>query len=240
LQKDLELAERIQHCFLPKTSPPVSGYRFAESYTAAQHIGGDYYDFVEISKNVFGIAVGDVSGKGVSAALYMAKLTSELRFHARGRLSPGAVLTALNQALSEEMEGGMFVTLILLILESVERKLSISAAGHFPPILRSADHSVSELRIENNIPIGIVANIEYGDTEYMLQRGDRVVLYTDGVTESMNKEGDFFGKDRLEQAVAHGGESPEELLDTINRAVSAHSAGLPQSDDLTMVCLAVD
>jgi serine phosphatase RsbU (regulator of sigma subunit) len=240
LQKDLELAERIQHCFLPKASPPVPGFRFAESYLAAQQIGGDYYDFIDISDTAFGIAVGDVSGKGVSAALYMAKLSSEMRFHARGRRSPGEILTALNHAISAEMEGGMFVTLILLIVEPEKRHLRISAAGHFPPLLRSADNSVSELEIENNFPVGIVADNVYTDTACTLQRGDHIILYTDGVTESMNKEGDFFGKDRLKEALTCGGPGPEELLSSINQAVSAHSAGLPQSDDLTMVCLAVD
>ncbi|MDJ0816573.1 MAG: SpoIIE family protein phosphatase [Desulfobacterales bacterium] len=240
LQKDLELAERIQHCFLPKTSPPVPGFRFAQSYTAAQHIGGDYYDFVEISDTAFGIAVGDVSGKGVSAALYMAKLSSEMRFHARGRLSPGAILTALNRGISAEMEGGMFVTLILLIVEPEEHKVSISSAGHFPPLLRSADKSVSELEVENNFPVGIVSDNAYADREFVLKRGDQIILYTDGVTESMNKEGDFFGKDRLIEAVARGGDSPKELLSIINQAVSGHSKGLPQNDDLTIVCLAVD
>ncbi len=240
LQYDLELAERIQHCFLPKSSPPVPGYRFAQSYTAAQHIGGDYYDFVEISKNFFGIAVGDVSGKGVSAALYMAKLSSEMRFHSQGRLSPGAVLTVLNRALYDQMEGGMFVTLILLILDSEKKKLSISSAGHFPPILRTGENTVSELQIENNLPIGTVADTEYGDTEYMLESGDRIILYTDGVTEAQNKEGGFYGKERLKQVIAYGGESPEELLMTINKSVLNYSAGFPQSDDLTMVCLAVD
>lgn len=240
LQKDLELAERIQHCFLPKAAPPVSGYRFAESYTAAQHIGGDYYDFVEISKNFFGIAVGDVAGKGVSAALYMAKLSSEMRFYARDRRSPGAVLTVLNNALSDEMEGGMFVTLILLILEPETRRLSISAAGHFPPLLRSGDNMVSELQLKNNFPIGIVKDNKYGDTDYLLNDGDRIVLYTDGVTEAMNKDGVLFGKDRLKQAILRGGESPEEVLESINQAIAAHCAGYRQSDDLTMVCLAVD
>jgi len=240
LQKDLELAERIQHCFLPKTSPQIPGYRFAESYIAAQHIGGDYYDFVEISKNVFGVAVGDVSGKGVSAALYMAKLSSEMRFHAQGRLSPGAVLTVLNRALLAEMEGGMFVTLILLIIDPEKRSLRISSAGHFPPILRNGDNTAYELQIKNNFPIGVMEDNEYGDTEYILKCGDRIIVYTDGVTEAMNKEGDMFGTDRLKQAIAHGGESPEKLLETINQAIEGHSAGYRQSDDLTMVCFAVD
>ena len=232
--------ERIQHCFLPKTSPQIPGYRFAESYIAAQQVGGDYYDFVEISKNVFGLAVGDVSGKGVSAALYMAKLSSEMRFHAQGRLSPGAVLTVLNRALSEEMEGGMFVTLILLIIDPEKRSLRISSAGHFPPILRTGDNRAYELQIENDVPIGVIKDNEYGDTEYILKCGERLIVYTDGITEAMNKEGDLFGIDRLKQAIAQGGESPEKILETINQAVERHSAGYRQSDDLTMVCFAVE
>ncbi len=240
LKKDLQFAERIQHCFLPKAPPRIPGYRFAEYYSAAQHIGGDYYDFIEISDKSLGITIGDVAGKGVSAALYMAKLSSEMRFHARNSLSPGAVLTVLNSALAEEMEGGMFVTLVLLILEPEKRRLSISSAGHLPPILRTRDGSVSELQIEKNFPLGIVKNKEYSETEYMLKSGDWLILYTDGLTEAMNKKGDMFGMDRLNQVIARGDEDPKKLLTTISQSVAEHSADFPQSDDLTMVCLALD
>ena len=240
LQKDLELAGQIQHCFLPQASPSVTGIRFAESYTPAQYIGGDYYDYLEFFKNLHGLAVGDVAGKGVSAALYMAKLSSEVHFHAQGRFSPGAVLTVLNHALYNEMEGGMFVTLILLLLDPEKRKLKISSAGHFPPILRTGNNSVTEIQVKKNFPIGVSEYTEYHDTDYVLNSGDRIVLYTDGVTEALDPKGNFFGKNRLKYAIAHGGESPREVLGAINQAVAAHSAGVPQSDDLTMVCLAVD
>jgi phosphoserine phosphatase RsbU/P len=240
-QKDLQLAERIQHSFLPKALPKMTGYRFAESYLAARHIGGDYYDFVQVSDDAIGITVGDVSGKGVSAALYMAKLSSEMRFHARGCLSPGAVLTELNRSLSDEMESGMFVTLALMVLEPEKRRLTISSAGHLPPLLRSRSGAVSELQIKGNIPLGVFENTLYGETEHMVQAGDSVILYTDGVTEAMNKEGVLFGTEQLKRVFASSGkDGPEALLAAVSRAIAEHTAGFPQSDDVAMVCLSVD
>jgi serine phosphatase RsbU (regulator of sigma subunit)/pSer/pThr/pTyr-binding forkhead associated (FHA) protein len=241
LQKDLQMAERIQHSFLPKASPQVEGYRFAQSYCAARHIGGDYYDFVRVSDSALAIAVADVSGKGVAAALYMAKLSSEMRFHARGCLSAGAVVTALNQALAEEMESGMFVTLALLILQPEMRNLIVCSAGHLPPLLCSREGEVTELSSPGNIPIGVFEDSRFAETEHLLQPGDRVLLYTDGVTEAMNREGEMFGMERFRQVVRAGrGESPEALLAAVEQAVAAHTAGFPQSDDLAMVCIAVD
>jgi serine phosphatase RsbU (regulator of sigma subunit) len=239
-QQDLRMAERIQHSFLPKAPPRMQGYRFAESYSAARHIGGDYYDFVQISDSAVGIVVGDVSGKGVAAALYMAKLSSEMRFHARGCLSAGAVLTALNRSLAEEMEGGMFVTLALLILEPEQRSLIISSAGHLPPLLRSGEGGVSALKTNASIPLGIFEDHPYGETRHTLKPGDSVLLYTDGVTEAMDRDGKMFGAERLKQVLAEGGSRPDGILAAINRAVAEHTAGHPQSDDLAMVCLSVD
>lgn len=163
-----------------------------------------------------------------------------MRFRAQGRLSPGAVLTDLNRALFKEMEGGMFVTLILLLLDPEKRKLKISSAGHFPPILRTRDNRASELQILKNFPVGVSEDNEYTDTEYMLNPGDRIVLYTDGVTEALDSKGNIFGKDRLKQAIAQGGDGPEEIIAAIKKALAAHSLGIPQNDDLTMVCLGVD
>ncbi|MFO7707176.1 MAG: SpoIIE family protein phosphatase [Desulfobacterales bacterium] len=239
-QKDLQMAAQIQQSFLPKTSPQMPGFRFAECYQAARHIGGDYYDFVPISEGALAIAVGDVSGKGVAAALYMAKLSSEMRFHARGGMSAGKIMTQLNGALAHEMESGMFVTLALLILEPGKRKLTIASAGHLPPLLRAGSGPVSELRIPGNIPLGVFDDYTYAETQHVLKPGDCVLLYTDGVTEAMNPEGTLFGAQRLKQVMASGGNHPGEILSAINRAVAEHAAGTPPNDDLAMVCLMVD
>ena len=240
LQKDLQMAERIQQCFLPKASPKMPGFRFAGSYSAAQHVGGDYYDFVDISDNAMGIVVGDVAGKGVAAALYMARLSSEMRYHARGCLSAGALLSALNRELATEMESGMFVTMALLVLEPEKRKITMSSAGHPAPILRTPAGTVSELQIKGNMPLGVLQHCEYSETEYTLKSGDLVLLYTDGITEAMSSSGEMFGAARLKEVVSSGGQDPQQLLASISRSVEEHAAGHPQSDDLAMVCFAVD
>jgi serine phosphatase RsbU (regulator of sigma subunit) len=240
LQQDLQMAERIQHCFLPKAPPKKPGFRFAGSYSAAQHVGGDDYDFVDISDNAMGIVVGDVAGKGVAAALYMARLSSEMRYHARGCLSAGAVLSALNRELTMEMESGMFVTMALLVLEPEKRKITMSSAGHPAPILRTPDGTVSELQIKGNIPLGVLEHYEYSETEHTLKSGDLVLLYTDGITEAMSSSGEMFGAARLKEVVSSGGQDPQRILASISRSVEEHAAGHPQSDDLTMVCFAVD
>jgi sigma-B regulation protein RsbU (phosphoserine phosphatase) len=167
-------------------------------------------------------------------------LSSAMRFHARGCLSAGAVLTALNRSLAEEMESGMFVTLALLILEPGQRRLTISSAGHPPPLLRSGDGGVSALKINAGIPLGIFDNHPYGETHCTLKAGDSVLLYTDGVTEAMDRDGRMFGMERLKQVLAAGGKHPEGILSAIKQAVAGHTAGYPQSDDLAMVCLTVD
>lgn len=240
LQHDLRMAERIQHSFLPKAAPTIPGCRFAVSYSAARHIGGDYYDFLRIADDVLGVSVADVSGKGVSAALYMAKLSSEMRFHARGCLSPGAVLQRLNRSLAEEMEAGMFVTLALLVIEPSHRRLTIASAGHPPPLVRSAGGSVSELKAPRNLPLGVIDDTAFSEISYALQPGDKVLLYTDGVTEAMDPAGRMFGIERLAQVVAGGGEHPRELLAAVERALMEFTAGNPPSDDRAMVCLEVE
>jgi serine phosphatase RsbU (regulator of sigma subunit) len=241
LQKDLQMAERIQHSFLPRAAPRVDGYRFAQSYSAARHIGGDYYDFVQISDSALGIAVADVSGKGVAAALYMAKLSSEMRFHARGCLSACTVVGALNRALAEDMESGMFVTLALLILQPEMRNLTVCSAGHLPPLLCSAAGVVSELSSPGNIPIGVFEDARYSETEHLLQPGDRVLLYTDGVTEAMDRDGRLFGAERLKEVIRTAPNAgPDDMLRAVHSAVAEHASGVPQSDDVAMVCIAVD
>jgi sigma-B regulation protein RsbU (phosphoserine phosphatase) len=240
LQHDLQLAERIQHSFLPKAVPTIPGCRFAVRYEAARHIGGDYYDFIRVAEDGIGVSVGDVSGKGVSAALYMAKLSSEMRFHARGSLSPGTVLKRLNRSLAEEMEIGMFVTLALLVLDPSQRRLTIASAGHPPPLVRSAGGSVAELKVPPNLPLGVRDDAAFSEASYALQPGDNVLLYTDGVTEAMDPAGRMFGLKRLRQVVAGGGEHPRELLAAVGGALAEFTAGHPPSDDQAMVCLEVE
>jgi sigma-B regulation protein RsbU (phosphoserine phosphatase) len=139
-----------------------------------------------------------------------------------------------------EMESGMFVTMALLVLEPEKRKITMSTAGHPAPILRTPDGTVSELQIKGDIPLGVLEDYEYGETEYALKSGDLVLLYTDGITEAMSSSGEMFGAARLKEVVSSGGQDPRQVLASISRSVEEHAAGHPQSDDLTMVCFAVD
>lgn len=240
MQKDLELAERIQQCFLPRQAPSLPGYTLADCYQSAQQVGGDYYHYLKMRSRAIGLTLGDVSGKGVPAALYMARLSSEMRYHALACEGPGKILSALNDALAEEMETGMFVTLVLMALLPETGELVISNAGHPPPLRRDRHGRVTALEAAGNIPLGMSAGLSYGQTSFQLEQGDWVLLYTDGITEAMNDRDEEFGMERLEQLLAKGGDSPQVLLDTLAEAVAEHASGRAQSDDLTLMCLGVN
>jgi serine phosphatase RsbU (regulator of sigma subunit) len=237
LARDLELAERIQTSFLPSEAPKLRGYKFAHSYESAQQVGGDYFHYLRLADGRTGIAVGDVSGKGIPAALYMARLSSEMRFHALAEDSPGKALTALNTAMSDEANTGMFATVVMLALEPKRGALTISNAGHPPLLWRRSKGKVNAINAAGNIPVGMSEQVDYDETSITLPVGDSLLLYSDGVTEAMNAEQEQFGLDRLEEAFSEAPDEPEQMLSFIMAAIAEHVGQHEQSDDITLVCI---
>lgn len=240
LHHDLALAGRLQQRFLPRGLPQVPGYAFAVEYAAALEVGGDLYAFLELADGMVGIAVGDVSGKGVSAALYMAKLSSDLRIHAVGEREPSIILGRVNRVLCDDLEEGMFVTVALLALDPRTGELLVARAGHPAPLVRDASGGLTELGVSGDPPLGVSPDAGFAQQRYELDRSDVVLVFTDGVTEAQNRRLQLFGDERLAASIRRAGPSPDAVRDAVLADVEAFVAGHSQNDDLTLVCFGRD
>jgi serine phosphatase RsbU (regulator of sigma subunit)/pSer/pThr/pTyr-binding forkhead associated (FHA) protein len=233
---DLALARRIQQRFLPQSPPDIGGYRIAESYSAARVIGGDYFDFFNYRDGRAGIVIADVSGKSVSGALYMARLSVQVRALARHASGPTELLSGLNAKLYQELEPGMFVTMLAAALEPEHGTLEFSCAGHPAPLLRGADGKVSELAAPGALPLGALSDAQFPQHRATLPPGSCVLFYTDGLDEAHNEKQELFGKARVFEALARNGEA-QEILDSLLADVARFAAGEAQSDDLTLILM---
>ena len=220
----------------------MAGYSFATEYTAAQEVGGDFYDFIEFPDNRLGIVIGDVAGKGVAAALYMAKLMSDFQFIALTEHNPTRVLTRVNNLLVQRSRRGMFVTLVYVLLELRDNFMTIINAGHLPPLFREGKTGeVKMLDSQSAPPLGIMPDMMYQAICCQFHAGDTLLLYTDGVMEARNAKKQEFGLDRLQSLLKAGSSHAESTVRDIRQELVAFTNEQPQHDDLTLVCLgAVD
>jgi len=236
LDQDLRNARRIQNSFLPQAPPQVPGYSFVTWYETALEVGGDFYDLVELPNDKLLVVVGDVSGKGITAALMMAKMTSNVRYFAGTQPEPSAMLARLNEvALSSETD--MFVTMLILYIDVKEHSVIMSNAGHCYPMLRKADGQVVRIEGGNGFPVGITEDAEFPEMEFALGPGETVCTFTDGIIEAMDEESNLFGYQKLSAAMAEGDGSTGDMLRSLQRAIRDHAGSAAQSDDLTVVCL---
>lgn len=235
IEQDMELARKIQHRFLPQETPTVEGYEFCDDYSSAMGVGGDYYDFLELQDGHVGIALGDVSGKGVSAALYMAKLSSEVRYRSAGRRAPDSILRHLNSSLASDVEGGMFVTLVLFVLNPKTGEVKMASAGHLPPLMRRRSGEIVTMDMSRNLPLGITDDADFETTTFQLKPGDTMITFTDGVVEAENAAGEQFGDNRLMDAVRKAGPRPQDVLTSILDAVRGFADAEIQHDDVSLI-----
>ncbi len=234
--KDMEFARTVQESFLPQQAPETQNYRFSAHYTPAQEVGGDFYDFIRLDRERTGIVIGDVSGKGVPAALYMAKLGSDLRTLAFTEGDPAAALTKLNVLLAERSRRGMFATLLYLELDGATGRLIMANAGHLPPLIKKADGSVRKLPAAGSAPLGILPTLSFASQAASLEPGDTVVLYTDGIIEAMNARDELYGYERFEALITAGPTDPDAMKTAIVEDVNRFTGLSPQHDDMTLVC----
>ena len=236
LERDLKLAREVQESFLPRDLPLAETYRFAALNQPALEIGGDFYNFFRLPANKLGIVLGDVSGKGISASLFMARLTSDLQYYTLLYPEPRELLTQINKILCERAKRGMFVTLIYMLLDTVENRIRLANAGHVSPIY-SDDEGTRLLGHDNKKgpPLGILPDVEYEQETFELQKNSNVTIYTDGVIEAKNYSGKLFGIKRLLKVIEMQPNDPDLIVKGIINSVDKFSITEGRSDDLTLL-----
>ncbi len=244
LQKEMQLAQDIQQTLLPPFVPEIEGYEIASLYQAAKEVGGDYYDFVEVDKDSLGIVVADVSGKGVPGSLIMTMIRTALRTEARGVKSASEVLARLNQFVVKDMKKGMFVTIFYVIIDSKRRRLNYASAGHNPMILYRPSTQKTYYLNPKGFPVGIALpdpelfkkSIE-SDTIQLVE-DDVLLIYTDGITEAMNRKRNLFGEERLLDAVKkYSNLRVKPFTEKLREEITSFTQGFEQNDDITLVVI---
>ncbi len=236
LDTEIEIARDIQRNLFPKTLPEISGYDIACFNRPSTEVGGDYYDVLILDDDFYGMAIGDVVGKGIGAAMLMSNLQAVLRARAWNIKRPGDLLNRINTDIVGRVGEGRFITFVYFLLDTQNSNLIYSNAGHNPPYLVRGGE-VKELEV-SGIPLGIFAETRYGDSEEPLSPGDVVVLYSDGITECMNNEENEFGEDRLKEVLAANSDrSAHDISEAIVRAADDFREEAPSSDDITLVVL---
>ncbi len=240
MEKELEIAQKIQKSFLPADIGKISGLDVFSFMQPAKFVAGDLYDIVRIDDDKTGIFIGDVSGKGVPASLIMAQTISLFRVFAKQSLDPAKVLSDLNKELAKVLEG-RFVTAIYLILDSKNKIFSAASAGHNPIICYNSENDfVEDFLPSSGLPLGVMDIAEYESFSRKTHEGDKFILYTDGITEARDKKGNEFGEERLKNILLKDKAcSGSQIMEGVKSELFGFSKGLPQFDDITLIVLAV-
>ncbi len=235
MEQEIKVAQLIQQQFLPHELPKLPGWHVAAYYRPARAVGGDFYDFLQLPEGQVGVVVGDVTDKGVPAALVMATTHSILRVEALRLVAPGEVLRRVNQLLLDEMPPNMFVTCLYVVLDPASGRLRFANAGHNLPNLRHRD-GVTELRA-TGMPLGLLPDMEYDEHTATLEPGDSLLLHSDGLAEAHSPDREMFGFPRLAKLCGERG-GGEELIDLLlSELASFTGPGWEQEDDITLVSL---
>jgi serine phosphatase RsbU (regulator of sigma subunit) len=236
LEHELYLAREIQQSFLPGRLPLSRSFDFGACIQPAMAVGGDFFDFIPIDQEHMGIAVGDVSGKGIPAALFMAMTQSLIRVEAGRGLSPVSVLEQVNRHLMNMGDSSMFVTALYGVLDMRGNRFSYARAGHPLPVVCHEDGTLSTPSHSEGQPLGIFADLSLDRQTLLLSRGSTFIIYTDGITEAANSRGDLYGTERLRQRLSllRNG-SAQEICDALLKDAMDFQVPNPPSDDVTLV-----
>jgi serine phosphatase RsbU (regulator of sigma subunit) len=237
IEQELQTARLIQESLLPKAVPEVSGWGIAASYRPAREVGGDFYDFLALPDSRVGIVLGDVTDKGIPAALVMATTRSMLRaVAAQPSASPGDVLAQVNELLSADLPAGMFVTCFYAILDPATGRLHYANAGQDLPYLRRADGATSELRA-TGMPLGLMPGSQYEECEAALSPGCSLLFYSDGLVEAHNQEREMFGFHRLSGLFGDYQRTVSPIPFLLDALATFTGDDWEQEDDITLVTL---
>jgi sigma-B regulation protein RsbU (phosphoserine phosphatase) len=242
MDHDLKTAREIQRILLPEEAPKTDNYEFAAVNLPAQQVSGDYYDFIPVDDNIWGVAIADVSGKGIPASLIMAMCRSVLRSKATGCLSPAKVLSEVNYRLYPDIREDMFITMVYLIINTRTHELRLARAGHESPLI--CTHNFEEIELIN--PPGMALGIDSGtvfdeliqDAIIQMQPRDTLIVYTDGINEAVDERGEEFGREHLKEALRTSApRGVDMLVNNIVERVQRFSSGQAQNDDITLAAL---
>ena len=241
LQRDLEVANQMQHALLPSKSPQVPGYHFFEFYESAYLVGGDYYDYVMLPEDRFAVIVGDVAGKGVSAAILMAKLSGDVRFWLAREPDTAKAMGEINASFSSHGWDDRFVTMVIAVIDPRTQTLELVNAGHMPPMLRNASGEVIEIGGDiTGLPVGVMDDYVFESYRRDLEPGDFVTIFTDGFSEAMNSNRDLYGIEKMIEILSNKEVGPYELGQHLLDDVRTFAGDFPQSDDMCLVCFGRD
>jgi PAS domain S-box-containing protein len=240
---ELQIAADIQRSFMPEVIPQITGFDIAARTVMAKEVGGDFFDVIPfeimaLDAGTLGLLIADVSGKGVPAALFMALSRIVVRVNAQWHRDPAQAIADANNIITQDSKSGMFVTLFFGTLREKDRTLTYVNAGHNPPmVFRSRDGTIEELLL-TGIVLGAAENQEYTSRTIPIGPDDLVVMYTDGVTESINSREELFGEDRLREIIRNNARlTAREILDRILSAVQEFAGDMPQFDDITLLVI---
>ena len=239
-KQELKIASDIQRSFLPETTPQIEGIELSASNVSALEVGGDFYDFIPITKNKWGLLIADVSGKGIPAALFMALSRTMIHASTMGNSTVANSMEQANKLIFADTKSGAFVTLFYGIIDSKQKTFRYVNAGHNPPILLKEASNEIVLLKARGIALGAVEDIKLQEAEIKLTPGDEVILYTDGVTEAINQKKEQFSQERLIKVIKDNRNlSAQDLMEKIQNEVKLFVDNQPQFDDVTLMILKV-
>jgi len=237
MKEEMRMAKDIQLNLLPKSNPKIDGYQISAITIPAKDVGGDYYDFIQLEDERLGFCLGDITGKGMPAAMLMANLQAALRSQTLVHTDCATCLQFANKILFQSTEASKFATLFYGVLNPVDNVIDYCNGGHDSPLLFKSDDDPVGLEA-TGLLLGCIENTDYNRSQIIMDKGDILLVYSDGVTESMNEKDEEFGLDALISIIKNNrNENSNMILHEILNAIKSHSNNIPQSDDVTVVII---
>jgi sigma-B regulation protein RsbU (phosphoserine phosphatase) len=239
-KQELKIAGDIQRSFLPESTPKIEGIEVSASNLSALEVGGDFYDFIPIASNKWGLLIADVSGKGIPAALFMALSRTLIHASTIGKPAVANSIAQANKLIFADAKSGAFVTLFYGVLDTNKMTFTYVNAGHNPPIMLKETSNEIVLLKTKGIALGAIEDIELQEAEIKLTEGDEVILYTDGVTEAIDEKNEQFSQERLIEVIkGNRSLSAQDLMNKIQKEINSFVKNQPQFDDITLLILKV-